>query len=77
MNEKPLTRRDFDNAARVLQRMIAFRDAEDGRPSGTAGVLGDRSQHLRKSVATVTLFRDSWSAPEQPRQQQRHQGRRR
>lgn len=62
MNNYPLTRDDFDAATRVLQRLIEFRDAEDGR-NGRTSYLNDRSSHLRESVKSLALACDFWAAP--------------
>jgi hypothetical protein len=73
----PLTRKDFAAATRVIQRLIDFRDAEDGRPQGKSGLGADRSGHLRRSLETLELARDFWASPEpeprtpvQPRRRQ-------
>lgn len=73
----PLTRKDFEAATRVLQRIVEFREAEDKAAGRAANPLYDRSAHLRESIKTLALNCDFWAAPERPRPQQRNQGRRR
>lgn len=58
----PLTIQDFAAAARVIQRLVEFRDAEDGR-GGQTTFINDRSSHLRESLKTLALASEFWAAP--------------